>query len=54
MVNPLSKTLWEDKPPILKRVGRAAAALATATATLLSGVLTTGTAFATTNLGLPG
>lgn len=54
MVNPLSKTLRKDKPPILKRVGRAAAALATATATLLSGVLTTGTAFATTNLGLPG
>ena len=39
---------------VLKRVGKAAVALVTAAATLAAGLVTTGTAFATTVTGLPG
>ena len=51
MVNPLSKTLRKVKDSILKRVGKAAVALVAATATLASGVITTGSALAATTDG---
>jgi len=44
MGNPLSKTSRKVKDSILKRVGKAAVALVAATATLASGVITTGSA----------
>lgn len=51
MGNPLSKTSWKVKDSILKRVGKAAVALVAATATLASGVITTGSALAATTDG---
>lgn len=48
MGNPLSKTSRKVKDSILKRVGKAAVALVAATATLASGVITTGSALAAT------
>lgn len=51
MGNPLSKTSRKVKDSILKRVGKAAVALVAATATLASGVITTGSAFAATTYG---
>ena len=54
MDNPLTKTLRKDKPPILKRVGKAAVALIAATATLFSGMVTAGSALAVTSQGMPG
>lgn len=51
MGNPLSKTSRKVKDSILKRVGKAAVALVAATATLASGVITTGSAFAATTDG---
>lgn len=54
MDNPLTKTLRKDKPPILKRVGKAAVALVAATATLLSGMVTASSTLAITSQGHPG
>ena len=51
MGNPLSKTSRKVKDSILKRVGKAAVALVAATATLASGVITTGSALAATTNG---
>lgn len=51
MGNPLSKTSRKVKDSILKRVGKAAVALVAATATLASGVITTGSALAATTDG---
>lgn len=51
MGNPLSKTSRKVKDSILKRVGKAAVALVAATATLASGVITTGSALAATTGG---
>lgn len=51
MVNPLGKTLRKVKDSIFKRVGKAAVALVAATATLASGVITTGSALAATTDG---
>ena len=53
MGNPLSKTSRKVKDSILKRVGKAAVALVAATATLASGAITTGSAFAATTGGPP-